>query len=116
MTIQEFLKAIESINSEKINTIRKKNSDYAGGEGVEPWKNFEFIAYALRGVDLNSCDLVELGIFTRMLDKCARISTLLSKDPDVSTESISDTLTDLSAYSDIFRVYRENKQHGAKKS
>lgn len=109
MTTTDFIKAIEAINAEKINTIKKKNGDYAGGEGVEPWKNFEFIAYALRGVDLNACDLVELGIFTRMLDKCARISTLLGKDPSVSTETISDTLTDLSAYSDIFRVYRENR-------
>lgn len=110
MTTQDFIKAIESINAEKINTIRKKNQDYAGGMDVEPWKNFEFIAYALRGVDLNSVDLVELGIFTRMLDKCARISTLLGKDPDVSTETMSDTLTDLSAYADIFRVYRENRE------
>lgn len=109
MNVDEFIASIEKTYNDSIALIKIKNKDYAGGANVNPWKNFEFIAYALRGLDLNACDLVEVGIFTRMLDKCARISSLLASDPAVVSESMGDTLKDLANYSVILKTYRENK-------
>lgn len=109
MTAEEFIKSIQGTYDEAVDIIKHKNKDYAGGENVNPWKNFEFIAYALRGIDLNACDLLEVGIFTRMLDKCSRLATLLAKEPAVVNEGFCDTLVDLANYAVILKTYREDK-------
>ena len=81
--------------------LKKKNQDY-GGKDSNPFKNIE------------NCSTLgispEQGLLVRMMDKISRVSTLLEKESEIKTESLSDTLLDLINYAAIMKAYIENKQ------
>jgi len=93
--IQQFEKELESM----INIVKAKNSDYA-----KEWafNNFELVEYLW-------VTSLEKWILVRMTDKISRISNLIDKEESVKDEKISDTLTDLSAYSLILKIYLNQK-------
>lgn len=85
-----------------LDTATRKNNDYCGqGVEVNPFKNFE--ASATVGVP------AARGILVRMMDKMARISSLLDQEAQVKDESIHDTLCDLSLYALILSNYLDSK-------
>ena len=79
--------------------MQKKNADYAGRSGEEPFANFT------RCESMGICK-TEAGMLVRMTDKMSRLSsfvesgTLLVKD-----ESVEDTCLDLINYAVLFYSY-----------
>lgn len=100
MNKKTFFSTIERYFKQNLETIKRKNADYAGDGDV--YKNFNLVE------SLGICS-VEQGILVRMCDKMARVSTLLNKENSVLSESIADTLDDLSNYSMILKSYLEQK-------
>lgn len=79
--------------------MKEKNHDYAGLD--DPFKNFKNVE--MLGIS------VEKGILVRMIDKISRISNLLERPAQVADEKIQDTLLDLINYTNILKVYIDNK-------
>ena len=77
--------------SNALDTMVKKNADYAGNYQVSGLENFELSAN-LAKVSMSKTILVRLS------DKIARISNLLDKEADVKDESIYDTIEDAINY------------------
>lgn len=91
--------------AEQLALCKRKNSDYAADH--DPFKNFK--ASEMYGIP------VEKAILVRMSDKMTRIANLLVKEAAVKDESIIDTLSDLSVYSVILRLWLEQKSKTALK-
>jgi hypothetical protein len=99
MTQEAFLKRLHELHTHSLNIARNKNTDYAGGD--DAFKNFTNVT--------NYGISTEQGILVRMSDKITRISNLLTKQAKVKDETVLDTLTDLSNYALILRIYLESK-------
>lgn len=98
MNAQQFIDSIERHQEEKIDLLRKKNTDYAADE--DPFRNFRMA----EEIGLN----VEDGILLRILDKIARITNLHKRGfAAVSSETVDNAIMDASNYLDILYVYRE---------
>ena len=108
LTSEELIQRFQNLCTEMVSTVKAKNADYAGTDG-DPFSNFTLVERA--GV----CT-TEQGLLVRMSDKYARVTNLLvnNKDPQVKTESVADTLTDLAAYCLLQRIYVEVKAELAK--
>jgi|GEM_PF-2274877 hypothetical protein len=92
-----LLNETTEIFKECIEILKKKNHDYRPNE--DPFGNFRLCEV------LGVCE-VEIGIYTRMLDKMTRIAAILKKkDTAVRDETIEDTLKDLINYSAILLSY-----------
>jgi hypothetical protein len=100
MNQQQFLSRLEELYNINLEISKKKNADYAGE--VDPFKNFRLVE------TLGLCS-TEVGIMVRMCDKISRISNLLDSEEKVEDEKVADTLSDLSNYSMILRMYLEEK-------
>lgn len=85
--------------------MQKKNADYAGRSGEEPFANFT------RCEAMGICK-TEAGMLVRMTDKMSRLSsfaesgTLMVKD-----ESVEDTCLDLINYAVLFYSYLQGKKN-----
>ena len=102
MERKDFLNEFEYNTTKDVETMFRKNKDYAGEE--DAFKNFR------RAEDLGLCN-VETAIMVRMCDKFQRIINLLDKEePDVLDESIKDSLSDLRNYANILEVYLKYKK------
>lgn len=99
MTQSEFLQKLKEGYDNNLEISRRKNQDYAGSD--DAFKNFR--ASEAFGVP------IELAILVRMSDKFARIGNLLKQEAQVKDESIADSLSDLSNYAMILKVYLEQK-------
>lgn len=100
MTQEEFLKEFEKNLSINFEIVKQKNADYS--DQSDAYKNFK--ACESLGIPL------EIGIIVRMTDKLVRATNLLNRKASVKDESIADTLTDLSNYAMILKIYIENKK------
>lgn len=81
--------------------VKKKNADYTGGK--DPFANFDL------SQKLNIGSPV-IGFLTRMTDKLSRIITFINMGTySVKSESVSDTLRDLSNYAMLLSAYLESK-------
>ena len=100
MNKDQFLERLKELYSINVEISKKKNSDYATED--DPFKNFKLCEF------IGTCS-VEAGIITRIGDKITRVSQLLKKEADVNDENIYDTLSDLSNYAMILRIYLETK-------
>lgn len=83
---------------------KKKNNDYAGSGGTQPFANFE------RVEALGIC-ATEVGFLTRLTDKLCRINTFVQDGVlQVSDESVRDTLIDVVNYAVLLAAYIEDKR------
>ena len=94
--LRDFDLAIEKVKT----TVHAKNADY-GREG-DPWSNFRLAEH------FGVAD-VETAIMVRLLDKVSRIANLTKKEASVKSETIQDTLLDLSAYTLLLSVHYEQR-------
>lgn len=99
MNRDEYLILFRQYLDRMYETTKRKNSDYTGATGDDPFSNFtrvEALGIARTGQ----------GFLTRMLDKFMRITTFEQKgELLVKDESVEDTLIDLAAYSLLFAAY-----------
>lgn len=99
MSQDEYLDHIAGLYAEALELMTRKNNDYATKS--DPFKNFR--NSLLIGVP------IEKGIMVRILDKITRITHLLEKDPDVTDESIKDSILDCCNYLGILHAYLSQK-------
>lgn len=103
MNRDDLLKFMVETHTTLIETTKRKNSDYAGKGGENPFANFE------RVEAMGICS-TEKGFLCRMTDKMSRISSLVdSGDQQVKDESVTDTLLDLANYSILLMAYIKSK-------
>jgi hypothetical protein len=70
MTNEQYLAFHKAFCEDMIEVTRRKNADYTGSSG-DPFKNFKM-------VETFGVASMEQGLFTRMTDKLARLSTAVS--------------------------------------
>jgi hypothetical protein len=99
MTTEEFLDNIKDTFDICLSMAILKNKDYAWE--WDPFRNFNMSNQVWVSP--------ERAILVRLSDKISRISNLLSKNPDVKSESIKDTIQDSINYLAILSAYLENK-------
>lgn len=101
MTKEEYFKFAEQFYKDCVETSRKKNADYTGGDD-NPFSNFTSVE--VLGIK------TEHGFLTRMFDKFKRISSFINQgELQVKDESVLDTLQDLSNYSCLLAGYIKSR-------
>ena len=84
--------------------MKKKNADYVGSDGVNPFANFK------RAEALGICS-TEQAFLVRMTDKMSRLSSFASKGKlSVEDETVYDTLIDMINYSVLLAAYIKTKE------
>jgi len=90
VTREELYILHETVCESALDTMKKKNQDYACAE--DPYRNFRMFG--------------RLGILVRMSDKLARLRTFDERKMlDVSDENIEDTVKDLVNYAVLYLGY-----------
>ena len=107
MTRELLLKIHEALTDDAYELMDKKNKDYAGASGAQPFANFE------RVEALGICS-TEKGFLVRMTDKMSRLSSFADAGTfAVEDESLRDTLIDLINYAVLIYAYNSAKQTDA---
>lgn len=102
MTHKEYEHLHTNLCHQMIKLTKEKQSDYSGGS-ENPFFNVSRVEE--RGVITT-----EQGIYTRILDKLARLETFLKKgEYQVKSENIVDSAIDLANYSLMLALYLTNK-------
>jgi hypothetical protein len=110
MNREELLKTHETLCDKSRSLMRKKNADYAGHQGVEPFANFT------RVESMGICK-TESGMLVRMTDKMSRLSSFMEAGKfEVKDESLEDTILDMINYSVLLYAYVTDKKNSAKNS
>ncbi len=82
--------------------MARKNNDYAGSSGAQPFKNFQLCS----AMGLTT---TEVGMAVRLSDKIQRLAHLLSGQKMLVTdESLRDTLLDIINYTVLIGAYVES--------
>jgi len=103
MTRDELLKIHEELTTKARNLMKKKNADYAGNDGLEPFANFT-------RVEAMGICTTEQGFLVRMTDKMSRLSSFVESGKlAVENESFEDTLVDIVNYSVLMYAYIHGK-------
>lgn len=103
MTREELLKTHELVCHQARELMKKKNADYAGKGGTEPFANFT------RVESLGICK-TEVGMMVRMVDKISRLSSFLETGKfSVEDEGLVDTIIDIINYSVLVYAYLKSK-------
>jgi len=99
-----LIESTEKLFAEALDTMKKKNADYAGDN--TSMRNFELSA-DLAGIRMSK------GILVRLMDKMTRIGNLMERPPEAVEESIFDTIQDAINYNAILlhalRIEAEQK-------
>ena len=104
MTRDELLNMHEMICDKGRSLMRKKNADYAGNDGLEPFANFT------RVEAMGICS-TEQGFLVRMTDKMSRLSSFVESGKlAVENESFEDTIIDIVNYSVLMYSYLHDKK------
>lgn len=104
MTRDELLQIHTNLCTKAQELMRKKNADYAGRGGTEPFANFT------RTEAMGICS-TERGMLVRMTDKMSRLSSFMeSGEFKVKDESLQDTVLDMINYSVLLYAYLQEKQ------
>ena len=83
--------------------MKKKNHDYSGKSGTEPFANFT-------RAESMGITTTEKGILVRMLDKMSRLSSFTdSGEFMVEDEKLQDTIIDIINYSILLYAYIQSK-------
>jgi len=103
MNRDELLKHHEELCSRGLEIMKKKNHDYAGKEGDQPFANFE------RTESMGVCS-TEQGFLVRVVDKVSRLSTFCSAgELKVDNEGYEDAILDIINYMVLFSGYLKDK-------
>lgn len=103
MTSNELFKIHQNLCEDALSLMERKNHDYAGKSGVEPFANFT-------RAEAMGITTTERGMMVRMLDKMSRLSSFMdSKEFKVEDEKLRDTILDLINYSVLLYSYLEEK-------
>jgi hypothetical protein len=104
MTREELLKHHEVLCKQARELMDKKNRDYAGNDGKEPFANFT------RVEAMGICS-TEQGFMVRLTDKMSRLSSILASGKNhVKDESFEDTMVDVINYIVLLSAYRQEKR------
>ena len=103
MTRDELLKYHTTVCEQAKELMKKKNHDYAGEGGDQPFANFE------RTESMGVCS-TEQGFLVRVVDKVSRLSTFASAGKlKVDNESYEDAIVDIINYMVLFSAYLKDK-------
>lgn len=98
----KFLNAFRGATEKLVNTVSRKNADYAGTD--DPFANFMLVETVTKG-RISAED----GIIVRMTDKLARLANLTTAEAQVEDESFLDTAYDAAAYAVILALIRRSR-------
>ena len=103
MTRDDLMKIHEDLCLKGRELMDKKNRDYAGRGGTEPFANFT------RVESMGICS-TESGMLVRLTDKMSRLSSFAESGKlAVENESFEDTIVDVINYMVLFYAYIKNK-------
>lgn len=109
-TTSDLLAFHEFLTDAARSLMVRKNNDYAGSSGTQPFKNFELCS----AMGLTT---TEVGMAVRLSDKIQRLSHLLSGQKMLVTdESLRDTLLDIINYTVLIGAYVDSKGEDCKES
>lgn len=104
MTRDDLMKIHEELCLKGRELMDKKNRDYAGRGGTEPFANFT------RVESMGICS-TESGMLVRLTDKMSRLSSFAESGKlAVENESFEDTVVDVINYMVLFYAYIKNKK------
>ena len=107
MHSEELFKIHERLCKESLELMIKKNHDYSGKSGNEPFANFT-------RAEAMGITTTEKGILVRMLDKMSRLSSFMdSKEFKVEDEKLEDTIKDMINYSVLLYAYLQDSKYTA---
>ena len=110
MTRDELLNIHSNLCGKAQSLMRRKNADYAGNHGMEPFANFT------RTEAMGICT-TEKGMLVRMTDKMSRLSSFMEAGEfKVKDESLEDTVLDMINYSVLLWAYLSEKRGTSHKS
>jgi hypothetical protein len=103
MRSEELFKIHEKLCNESLELMKKKNHDYAGKSGNDPFANFT-------RAEAMGITTTEKGMLVRMLDKMSRLSSFMdAKEFKVQDEKLEDTIKDMINYSVLLYAYMQDK-------
>ena len=106
MTRDDLLRNHELLCNTARELMKRKNADYAGRNGVEPFANFT------RVEAMGICS-TERGMLVRVTDKMSRLSSFVESGKlEVANESFEDTIVDVINYMVLLHSYVKDKKHG----
>ncbi len=104
MTSEELFKIHKSLCATALSLMTKKNHDYAGKKGLEPFANFT-------RAEAMGITTTEKAILVRMLDKISRLSSFAEAGEfKVEDEKLEDTILDVINYSVLLYAFVQDKQ------
>jgi hypothetical protein len=103
MTNIELFKIHKELCTNALDLMQKKNHDYAGSKGNEPFANFT-------RSEAMGITTTEKAMLVRMLDKMSRLSSFTdSGEFKVEDEKLQDTIIDVINYSVLLYAYMSQK-------
>ena len=106
MTREDLIRNHEMLCNTARELMKKKNADYAGRGGFEPFANFT------RVESMGICS-TERGMLVRVTDKMSRLSSFVESGKlEVANESFEDTIVDVINYMVLLHSYLKDKKHG----
>jgi len=104
MTIEEVITMLEETTNGLKDTLRRKSSDYTGGEGSQdPFANFK----ATQVLDVDPV----IGVMVRIMDKIQRVRSFVNDgELKVSNESVYDAFDDMIGYTILAKAMVKEKR------
>ena len=103
MTNEELFQRHGEVCKTALELMKKKNADYAGSGGGNPFVNFT------RVEDMGICK-TEQGFLVRLTDKMSRLSSFVQNGKlQVTDESFNDTCIDVIIYIILMQAYVSQK-------
>jgi hypothetical protein len=103
MNREQLLKHHEELCKTALEIMKKKNHDYAGNSGEQPFANFQ------RCQAMGICS-TEQGFLVRIVDKVSRLSTFANAGKlVVDNEGYQDAILDILNYCVLFSAYVNSK-------
>ena len=104
MDREGLLKHHERLCKEAKELMKKKNHDYAGKEGTQPFANFQ------RTEAMGICT-TEIGFLVRTIDKLSRLSTFVNAgELKVDNETYKDAIVDIINYMVLLDAFIESER------
>ena len=103
MNREDLFKHHEELCKRALEIMKKKNHDYAGNSGKQPFANFQ------RCEAFDVCS-TEAGFLVRIIDKISRLSTFAESGKlEVENVSYTDAVLDIINYMILFSAYVDSK-------